>query len=275
MVNNVQNVSRKKKKLKLFDFCSGIGGFSLGLEATQRFETIAFCESDEFCQKVLKKHWPSVPIYPNLVELSQDEKTIQALPYADLYTAGVPCQPFSVAGEKLGEDDPRNLWPDTARLIRGLGVSVVFLENVSGPEFLRYYYNRIRPELVEMDFKVEEGLFSAAEVGAPHRRRRTFILAHSNAQRLQGDGWTWKKERPEGPQSIPLYPPGPKDKQGWTHLLSILPEAQSSWCRTLDGPAPEMDIRLRAVGNGVVPAVAARAFRVLSEKLKKQGNFLV
>ena len=256
--------------------CSGYDGIQLGLREIIPVRTVCYMENEVSVARILATRMEEG--YLDQAPVWTDVKTFDPEPWCgkvDILFGGFPCQPFSVAGEKLGEDDPRNLWPDTARLIRGLGVSVVFLENVSGPEFLRYYYNRIRPELVEMDFKVEEGLFSAAEVGAPHRRRRTFILAHSNAQRLQGDGWPWKKERPEGPQSIPLYPPGPKDKQGWTHLLSILPEAQSSWCRTLDGPAPEMDIRLRAIGNGVVPAVAARAFRVLSEKLKKQGNFLV
>ena len=71
----------------------------------------------------------------------------------------------------------------------------------------------------------------------------------------------------------PLYPPGPGDRDGWAYLLSIVPEAEPTFCRTLNGITSGVDLRLRAIGNGVVPAVAARAFRVLSEKLKKQGNF--
>ena len=76
-----------------------------------------------------------------------------------------------------------------------------------------------------------------------------------------------------GISSFPLYPPGPGDRDGWAYLLSIVPEAEPTFCRTLNGITSGVDLRLRAVGNGVVPAVAARAFRVLSEKLKKQGNF--
>ena len=72
---------------------------------------------------------------------------------------------------------------------------------------------------------------------------------------------------------VPLYPPGPGETERWALLLSIVPEAEPTFCRTLNGPTSGVDLRLRAVGNGVVPAVAARAFRVLSEKLKKQGNF--
>ena len=71
----------------------------------------------------------------------------------------------------------------------------------------------------------------------------------------------------------PLYPPGPGDREGWSQLLSIVPEAEPTFCRTLNGPATGVDLRLRAVGNGVVPAVAAVAFRELANKLKKDGNF--
>jgi len=73
----------------------------------------------------------------------------------------------------------------------------------------------------------------------------------------------------------PLYPPGPGDRDGWAYLLSIVPQAEPTFCRTLNGTTSGVDLRLRAVGNGVVPAVSARAFIVLSEKLKKQENFLV
>ena len=85
---------------------------------------------------------------------------------------------------------------------------------------------------------------------------------------------SWSDTRGHSSSSFPLYPPGPGDRDGWAYLLSIVPEAEPTFCRTLNGPTSGVDLRLRAVGNGVVPAVAARAFRVLSEKLKKQGNFL-
>ena len=90
----------KTNKLRIFDVCSGIGGFSLGLEATENFETVAFCEADKWCQKVLKKHFPGIPIYDDLIQLSKDEEAIRTIPEADIYTAGIPCQPFSVAGLK-------------------------------------------------------------------------------------------------------------------------------------------------------------------------------
>ena len=97
--------------------------------------------------------------------------------------AGIPCQPHSVAGKRLGEFDPRDLWPETAGIIRDVGPDWVFLENVPG--ILRYYHARIRPELHALGYRTAEGLFTAAEVGAPHRRERLFILAHRDGP----DGW--------------------------------------------------------------------------------------
>ena len=88
------------------------------------------------------------------------------------------------------------------------------------------------------------------------------------------DGEVTEERRQFNESRYPLYPPGPGDREGWSQLLSIVPEAEPTFCRTSNGSTSGVDLRLRAVGNGVVPAVAARAFRVLSEKLKKQGNFL-
>tara|TARA_Y100001963_G_scaffold138755_1_gene203891 strand:+ start:809 stop:1114 length:306 start_codon:yes stop_codon:yes gene_type:complete len=98
-------------------------------------------------------------------------------------------------------------------------------------------------------------------------------MADTDAERLQRIRRAGKEERIETTGTVPLYPPGPGDRDGWAYLLSIVPQAEPTFCRTLNGITSGVDLRLRAIGNGVVPAVAARAFRVLSEKLKKQGNF--
>ena len=157
--------------------CSGYGGIELGLREVVPATTVCYVEIEVSAAAILaarmeEGYLDQAPIWSAL-------KTFDTEPWrgkVDILTGGFPCQPFSVAGAHLGEDDPRNLWPDTARLIRGLGVPIVFLENVPG--ILRYYWDTIRPELREMGYEVTEGLFSAAETGAPHKRQRLFILGY-------------------------------------------------------------------------------------------------
>tara|TARA_Y100001938_G_scaffold64219_1_gene89258 strand:- start:286 stop:996 length:711 start_codon:yes stop_codon:yes gene_type:complete len=172
------------RSLNAISICSGYGGIELGLREVIPIRTICYVEIELPAATILAKrmeegHLDKAPVWSNL-------KSFDTEPWrgkVDILTGGFPCQPFSVAGNQLGEDDPRNLWPDTARLIRGLGVPIVFLENVPG--ILRYYYDTIRPELREMGYTVTEGLFSAAETGASHKRQRIFILAYRTAQGLQ------------------------------------------------------------------------------------------
>lgn len=96
--------------MKILDLFSGIGGFSLGL-GRAGFETVAFCEKDEFCQKVLAKHWPDIPIHNEVRDLdgSKYRGAVQ------LVCGGFPCQPFSTSGEQRGERDDRDLWPEMLR----------------------------------------------------------------------------------------------------------------------------------------------------------------
>ena len=219
----------------------------------------------------------------------------------DIIAGGFPCQPFSVAGRKRGADDERNLWPHVARLAERLGLPTLFLENVPG--ILRYYWDVIRPELQEMGYRVAEGLFTASETGAPHKRERLFILAHTVIDRDRGRGeglqsegrhggqvaqhrlrdqaahWPTPatrdykgfdgagKKHPSRPRDIYLsIPPGPADHDGWARMLTEVPEAQPTFCRVAHGPAPGVDRRLRAIGNGVVPAVAAAAYKYLRKE---------
>ena len=158
--------------------CSGYGGIELALREVIPVRTVCYVEIEvSVCQILAKRmeqgYLDEAPIWSDLSTFNASEWRGKV----DILTGGFPCQPFSVAGAHLGEDDPRNLWPDTARLIRGLRPPVVFLENVPG--ILEYYFSTIRPELREMDYEVTEGLFSASETGAPHKRQRLFILAYS------------------------------------------------------------------------------------------------
>jgi DNA (cytosine-5)-methyltransferase 1 len=158
--------------IKILDVCSGIGGFSLGLEATGGFDTVAFCEYDEFCRKVLNKHWPDVPIYKDLKEIGNEPtRLIQEF---DLICGGVPCQPFSVAGKKKGKEDDRHLWPYMFKIIKHKKPTWVIVENVGG--FVNVALDDVCLDLETEGYATQSFIIPACGVEAPHRRDRVWIL---------------------------------------------------------------------------------------------------
>lgn len=120
------------RKLRVGDLFAGIGGMSLGLERTGGMETAFFCEYAKFPQKVLRKHWPDVPIYSDICELTAERLDADGIGRIDILTGGYPCQPFSHAGKRLGAEDDRHLWPEMRRLVETLRPAWVIGENVAG-----------------------------------------------------------------------------------------------------------------------------------------------
>jgi len=166
-------------KLKLLDLFSGIGGFSLGLESTGHFETIAFVEKDEFCQKVLKKNFNNIPIESEVRNVKGDRYA------ADIITGGFPCQPFSVAGKRKGTDDDRYLWDETIRIIRESKCRWFIGENVEGIINIQegVVLRQVCDDLEKEGFEVQCIVIPASGIGAWHQRKRVWIIAHSNSNR--------------------------------------------------------------------------------------------
>jgi len=158
--------------IKVFDICSGIGGFSLGLESTGKYETVAFCENESFCKKVLNKHWPDVPIYNDLKELGNDPEKIQE--EFDLICGGIPCQPFSVAGRKKGKEDDRHLWPYMFEIIKQKTPTWVVVENVGG--FVNVALDDVCLDLETEGYATQSFVIPACGIEAPHRRDRVWII---------------------------------------------------------------------------------------------------
>jgi DNA (cytosine-5)-methyltransferase 1 len=176
-------------KLKILDLFSGIGGFSLGLEATGHFETAAFCEIDPYCKQVLKKHWPDVPIFDDIRQLKgTDIGTI------DIITGGYPCQPFSVAGKQKAEQDPRHLWPEYFRLIQELRPTWVIGENVSG--HIKLGLDSVLEDLASEGYSSRTFSISASSIGANHKRERIWTVAYSSriADAMRGIDYCLSKE---------------------------------------------------------------------------------
>ena len=158
--------------IKILDVCSGIGGFSLGLEATGGFDTVAFCEYDEFCRKVLNKHWPEVPIYKDLKEIGNEPtRLIQEF---DLICGGIPCQPFSLAGKQKGKEDDRHLWPYMYEIIKHKKPTWVIVENVGG--FVNVALDDVCLNLETEGYATQSFIIPACGVSAPHKRDRIWIL---------------------------------------------------------------------------------------------------
>ncbi len=167
-------------KLKLLDLFSGIGGFSLGLESTGYFETIAFVEKDKFCQQVLKKNFKDIPI-------ESEVRNVKGERYAaDIITGGFPCQPFSVAGKRRGTDDDRYLWDETIRIIRECKPRWFIGENVEGIINIQdgLVLRQVQDDLEKEGFQVQCLVIPASGIGAWHQRKRVWIIAYSNSNGL-------------------------------------------------------------------------------------------
>lgn len=280
--------------------CSGVGGLELGLHiAEPEYRTLCYVEREAFAASTLvarmeDKVLDHAPVW-------SDVKTFDGKPWRNkihILSAGYPCQPFSNAGRRKGEDDPRHLWPDIARIIVECAPEWVFCENVEG--HLDRGFDTVALELQNMGFTVKAGLFSAAEVGASHLRRRLFILAHANrfSVRVQGGNPHLLGERNEvcigkrpgrktisshpcrshlgdfmgnskgtwlcsgQDQSVPLFAPTPCDFKAWDRVLEGRLDLQPQFFGLDHGMANRVD-RTRSAGNGVVSLVAAYAFRTL------------
>ena len=176
-------------KLRVLDLFSGIGGFSLGLERTGGFETVAFCEIEPFPRRVLAKHWPGVPCYDDVRTLTADVLRRDGIA-VDVITGGFPCQDLSVAGKQrgMGEGTRSGLWSEIVRLVGELRPQYVIVENVAallaGPSWQPGgWFGRVLGDLAECGYDAEWENIPASALGAPHRRERVWLVAYPASQR--------------------------------------------------------------------------------------------
>lgn len=176
-------------KLKVLDLFSGIGGFSLGLERTGGFETVAFCEIEPFPRRVLAKHWPEVPCYEDVRTLTAARLSSDGV-RVDVITGGFPCQDLSVAGKQAGitSDTRSGLWSEIDRLIGELRPSYVIVENVAallaGPtKQPGGWFGRVLGDLARRGYDAEWRNIPAWAVGLPHGRERVWVVAYPKQER--------------------------------------------------------------------------------------------
>jgi DNA (cytosine-5)-methyltransferase 1 len=260
--------------LRVLDLFSGIGGFSLGLERTGGFRTAAFCEIDPFCRRVLSKHWPEVPCYHDVRELTADRLSADGIGI-NVICGGFPCQDISSAGKGAGLKGERSgLWSEIARLSSELRPRYVIVENVAALLFRGF--DKVLGDLAALGYDAEWHCIPASAVGASHRRDRVWIVAYPNGEReLQsqgsvGDVRGWSSDGGEAvvhPNGAGLHDrrqAGQQTEQSkivWGRALAESNRRSGPWWaaepdvgRVANGVPKRVD-RLRALGNAVVPQI--------------------
>lgn len=237
--------------MNVLDLFSGIGGFSLGLERAG-MRTVAFCEANEFCQRVLAKHWPDVPCYPDVRALTADRLATDGIA-VDAICGGFPCQDISYAGYGAGLAGERSgLWTEYARLIGELRPRYVIVENVAA--LLNRGLDIVLRDFATLRYDAEWHAVAAAHVGAPHLRDRVWIIAYPQAERTV-----------QGVESLQA----PKLSR---ELGRILGRARVQWldhppvCGVDDGVRPELDGH-EALGNSIVPHIPEAIGRAIMTSL--------
>lgn len=166
--------------MKMLSLFSGIGGIDLAAHWVG-VETVAFCEIDPFCRRVLAKHWPSVPIFGDIRKLTKEVLADAGVGTIDIICGGYPCQPFSCAGQRRGAADDRHLWPEMYRVIREIKPAWVVCENVAG--HVSMGLDDVLFDLESADYAAQAFAIPAAGVGAAHKRERVFVVSHTNRLR--------------------------------------------------------------------------------------------
>jgi DNA (cytosine-5)-methyltransferase 1 len=232
--------------MNVLSLFSGIGGLDLGLERAG-MTVVGQVEIDPWCRRVLAKHWPEVPRHDDVRTAAE---WWGGRPVPDLVCGGFPCQPVSQAGRQMARDDPRWLWPLMADVIAELRPGWIIVENVPG--LLRLGLADVLGDLTRLGYRARAGWISACEMGAPHPRKRMFVLAHA-------EGQGWRPRRDGGAQADSAdggWPVGTgPDGRGW---WSAEPDVD----RVAYGVPGGVD-RLRGLGNAVVPQVAEHIGRMI------------
>lgn len=256
--------------MNVLDIFSGIGGFSLGLERAG-FKTVAFCEKDKNCQKILKKHWPETPIY-------EDVKSLDGSIFEEIFliAGGFPCQDISVGGAQKGIGGERSgLWKEYARLINEIKPKYAIIENVE--RLRKNGLGIVLYDLFALGYNVEWHCITANAIGYPHQRDRIWIIADAGRERF--NEYT-REKRPlpanEKRANSSLYSEGKKCEPKPGAIRPILsrgalehfrnsrpdPRAPLSGIRRVTNGVPEgldekeRKERIKQLGNSIIPAMA-------------------
>ena len=223
------------------DLFSGIGGFAIAARWAG-FRTVGFCEWEPYCQKLLKQHWPGVPVHGDIRDL--DGTKYRGV---SIISGGFPCQPFSQAGKQRGKEDDRYLWPEMLRVIREVGPRWVLGENVAG--IVNMALDQVLVDLEAQGYTTGTVIVPACAVDAPHRRDRVWIVAHTDGTGFK-EQWRTKSNESEHI----TFKCGSEKTGRW--------KSESGIRRVANG-VPNRIHRIRGLGNAIVPQVASEIIRAM------------
>ena len=243
--------------MKQGELFAGIGGFGLA-GRWAGIESVFQVEIDQFCQKVLKKNFPNAQQFGDIREFDGR----QFAGAIDIISGGFPCQPYSQNGERRGKDDERHLWPEMLRIIREIQPRWIVGENVRGlvDWSAGLVFDEVQAELEASGYQVTAFILPAASVGAPHERYRTWIVAHSERNRLEG---RYDKATAQKRQAAVTSVSSLVENKNWHQY------AKSFVCGTNDGVPNRLD-RIGCLGNAIVPQVAYRIFDTIKQYENRQ-----
>lgn len=249
------------EKIKILDLFSGIGGFSFAAERlVGGFETLAFCEINKFCQKVLRKHWKDVPIYDDVKDLKNEANGFRGV---NIVCGGFPCQPFSLisADKRKGFEDDRYLWNEMFEIAKMVKADWIIGENVIGLQSMGL--EQILLGLESEGYQSQVFNIPALAVGANHSRQRLWIIANSNSTYGDRD-WLSIRMGERYISNLQYFDVRENAKSDW--------ESEGRVYRGNDGLSKGMDTirrkRLKSLGNSIVPQVAAQIFQAIKETYK-------
>ena len=255
--------------MNVLDLFSGIGGFSYGLELAGGFKTVAFCEYDKHCQKVIKKHWPSTPIFDDVANLTIsdiDEKI-------NIICGGFPCQDLSVGGRQKGilKGDRSSLWKEYWRLINEFRPEYAIIENVE--RLRKNGLGVVLNDLHKIGYDAEWHCITAASVGLPHQRDRLWIIAYPSGQRQ------YKRAREERHLQVDEKWEGKKVHSKWGQresesgeVCSILSPRFFEIVRSSNASKESSLSSIRRVTNGLPEGLDERRRK---QRIKQLGNAIV
>ena len=260
--------------MKHLDLFSGIGGFALAARWAG-FETIGFCEIEEFPRNILRKNFPGVPIFKDIRELHA--KDLPESP--DIITGGYPCQGESLAGKRRGKEDDRWLWPEMFRLIRECRPTWVIGENVAGHKTMGL--DQVLTDLESANYTAWTFDIPAVAIDSPHKRHRLWVVAHANGLRMEGPRTKQQTTRTcrEGEAVADAKKLGRDEKQTPDTLKTGRKSSRSvgrcgskrgnkTWLpepgvgRVVNGVSSRVD-RIKGLGNAIVPQVAYQILKSL------------